>query len=125
MWNLSKALQHYVAERCNTHELWKNVTVIFSDSSVPGEGEHKVLDFIRSQRLAPGYDPNTRHCMYGADADLIMLGLSTHEPHFHIIREVFIDLKNSKCTMCGQNGHLVSTCPKALGSVSLSRTVSF
>lgn len=48
MWRLSKALQYYVMERLQTNELWKGVKVVFSDASIPGEGEHKILDFIRS-----------------------------------------------------------------------------
>lgn len=76
--------------KLSTDPLYQRLQIVVSDGQVPGEGEHKMLDFIRQLRLDPKHDPNTRHCFYGADADLIMLSLLTHEPHFTIIREEHI-----------------------------------
>ena len=112
MARLSSALQDFVLRRLQGDDLWRRLRVVFSDASVPGEGEHKILDFIRSQRVAQGYDPNTRHCIYGADADLIMLGLSTHELHFCIIRETFILPQDKRCSTCGETGHFATDCKK-------------
>ena len=87
MAKLSNQLKYFVNDKITNDAQWRNVNVILSGHEVPGEGEHKIQEFIRLNKTQDDYNPNTRHCLYGLDADLIMLGLLSHEPHFCLLRE--------------------------------------
>eukprot|EP01059_Diplonema_ambulator_P009542 TRINITY_DN19459_c0_g1_i1.p1 TRINITY_DN19459_c0_g1~~TRINITY_DN19459_c0_g1_i1.p1 ORF type:complete len:545 (+),score=52.85 TRINITY_DN19459_c0_g1_i1:30-1637(+) len=86
MEKVAKHLEYYIMMKLSNDPLWQDVTVIFSGSNEPGEGEHKIIQYIKRQRMAPGYNPNTKHCIVGEDADLIMLAMSIHTPYIYILR---------------------------------------
>jgi 5'-3' exoribonuclease 1 len=71
MANLDEQLKYFINIKLTTDPLWKDVDIHLSGHLTPGEGEHKIMEFIRYTRSQPGYDINTRHCLYGLDADLV------------------------------------------------------
>jgi 5'-3' exonuclease len=87
--NLSKYMDFYIKKKINEDSYWKNIEVIFSNEKAPGEGEHKIVNYMRYYG-----DENETYCINGLDADLIMLALGTHLPKFYILREDMYDPTN-------------------------------
>ena len=86
---LDKYIDWYIRKRINEEPEWRKFKVIYSSEKVPGEGEHKIVNFIRRYG-----NPDETFCISGLDADLIMLALGTHMPKFYILREDLYDSNN-------------------------------
>ncbi|XP_017488381.1 PREDICTED: 5'-3' exoribonuclease 1-like [Rhagoletis zephyria] len=88
----------FLKQKVQANASWREVEVIYSGYDVPGEGEHKIMDYVRFSKTKAATTAKTvvRHCLYGLDADLINLGLSCHEPYFSLLREEVNFNKNAK-----------------------------
>ena len=86
---LSKYIDWYIKKNISENPQWRNIDVIFSNEKSPGEGEHKIINYIRFHG-----NPTDSFCIHGLDADLIMLSLGTHLPNFWILREDLYDSNN-------------------------------
>jgi len=62
---IAKGIRYFVYKKINEDKAWTGIKVIISDASVPGEGEHKIVEYIRAQRLQAGYNANTKHVIHG------------------------------------------------------------
>ena len=63
---------------CKKQEL----KIIYSSCNTPSEGEHKLLQFIRNNE-----NKDLKYVLYGLDADLIFLALSTNNDNIFLLRE--------------------------------------
>ena len=73
----------------NIHEFFKKnnsisvQNIIIYDSSIPGEGEHKLFDYIKNNKIKH-FSKTT--IVYGLDADLIMLAIN----HLPISKNIYL-----------------------------------
>lgn len=58
-----------------------HVKLIFSSSYLPGEGEHKILQYIKNNNVEGNV------IIYGLDADLIMLAMASKYNNIYLLRE--------------------------------------
>jgi 5'-3' exoribonuclease 1 len=118
MQRLSQAFREWIDFKMRHDRAWQTgCKVVFSGPEVPGEGEHKIMEMIREiKRQRQSGDLPIRHCMYGLDADLIMLGLVTHEPHFALLRE--------KLVYRGRIGERLGAAARSLPAQALRATAS-
>ena len=79
---LTKYIDWYVRSMQTIHPEWKDLEIIVSNEKVPGEGEHKIINYMRKYA-----NPNESYCIQGLDADLIMLSLGMMMPKMCILRE--------------------------------------
>ena len=62
----------------------QKVKIIYSSCNTPAEGEHKLLQFIRENQKEK---KDFKYVLYGLDADLIFLALSTNSNKIYLLRE--------------------------------------
>lgn len=72
--HLTKYIDWYIKMMMTYSTEWQRLKILYSNEKVPGEGEHKAVSLIKTH--APLC---MSICLYGSDADMIMLG--TLLPH--------------------------------------------
>ena len=80
--SMTRYVDWYIRMMQSSNPAWQNLKVIFSNEKVPGEGEHKIMEYLR--RNATNSD---KMCIYGLDADLVMLAMMLPFDHVYIGRE--------------------------------------
>lgn len=87
---LTKYIDGYIKMMISTSPDWRDLEVIYSNEKVPGEGEHKIMQYIKQLNK-----PHETLLIYGLDADLIMLGMLLPVEHVFIFREMEYDVHHT------------------------------
>ena len=101
-------LHLHIIEWIKEYEYKHKINIIYSSYLEPSEGEHKLLQFIRKNfkadiSNADNEKKNYTYSIYGLDADLIFLALSTGLDNIYLMRENKILKDNKECESDGFN----------------------
>ncbi|EAX95580.1 XRN 5'-3' exonuclease N-terminus family protein [Trichomonas vaginalis G3] len=83
----------YLKERVNRDPIWAMPHIIYDSYHTPGEGEHKLINFIRYQRAQGTWNEDYSCCIYSPDADIFFIALNTHMKKIAILKDSSGDLK--------------------------------
>ena len=87
MFELTKYINYRIRLEMQRNDLLRKIKIYFDPQNRPGEGEHKILDFIRKNVNEHRNFSKESHCIYGPDGDLIMLTLATYLDNIYLFRE--------------------------------------
>lgn len=75
----------------NSHKKLLPKKIIYSSHLDPGEGEHKIFQFIRERKII---ESEGKHILYGLDSDLIILSLLSPLKNIFLMREDYRSMVN-------------------------------
>jgi len=81
---LIKKFKEYIKTSKNGNSSLK---INISGADVPGEGEHKAINFLRMYKNYA----NQKNCLYSIDADLVFLTLASKSQSFYLLRDNYFD----------------------------------
>ncbi|ORX83886.1 hypothetical protein BCR32DRAFT_201419, partial [Anaeromyces robustus] len=89
MKKISDIIQKKIQEKKDNDSTWRNIKVIFSGPEVPDEGEYKIFEYIRSNKILPSNDFSyEKRCIYTTDSDFYLLSLALHQRNILIYNEI-------------------------------------
>ena len=47
MYDLNQAIKFFILKKMHESEKWQKIKIVFTGSDTPGEGEHKIISYIR------------------------------------------------------------------------------
>ncbi len=86
--DLSDYIQFHIRNEMNQgNSLWRRLKIVYSPSSTPGEGEHKLLKYIRHiETLKKSTNESFTHAFFSPDADILILSMTSYAREIYWVR---------------------------------------